>query len=245
MFLPEDYEPPKSSSSYLKLKDGETKIRILSQPIFGWEDWKNKKPIRFHMDNKPMATDPKKPVKHFWAFIVYNYSDAEIQIMQVTQSTIRKALESFSKDEDWGNPFEYDIKINKAGEGIETEYTINPIPHKKISAEILEAFKAKPINLDALFEGTDPFAIGQPSYTKLMYEGAEEVLSETEISQLTSLVSNLDSENIKSFHEWIKKTFNTDSLINIPKKSFDTCMVSLNAKIKYLKDKEKTMAVAV
>ena len=71
-----------------------------------------------------------------------------------------------------------------------------------------------------------------------------ERLGKTEIIALTTLINSLDEESNKSFFDWIKKTFNAPSLQDIPKSCFEKCMVSLNAKIKYLKDQEKAMAVA-
>lgn len=72
-----------------------------------------------------------------------------------------------------------------------------------------------------------------------------ERVGKTEIIALTTLINNLDAESNKSFLDWIKKNFNAASLHDIPKSCFEKCMVSLNAKIKYLKDQEKNMAVAV
>lgn len=68
-FLPIGYEAPKSSNFYMKLQDGENKIRILTQPILGWEDWIENKPFRYRMENKPKKSfDPKKPLRHFLEF---------------------------------------------------------------------------------------------------------------------------------------------------------------------------------
>lgn len=71
-----------------------------------------------------------------------------------------------------------------------------------------------------------------------------ERVGKTEIIALTTLIQNLDEESNKSFRGWIKKSFNAESIQDIPKMCFEKCMVSLNAKIKYLKDQEKAMAVA-
>jgi hypothetical protein len=71
-----------------------------------------------------------------------------------------------------------------------------------------------------------------------------ERLGKTEIIALTTLIKNLDEESNKSFLDWIKKNFNANSLQDIPKSCYEKCMVSLNNKIKYLKDQEKSMAVA-
>ncbi len=158
-FLPTDYKPPRATGAYMKLEDGENKIRILSQPILGWEDWDNKKPVRFRYENKPdRSLDPAKPVKHFWAFIVWNYSAEQIQIYQVNQATIRNSIQALCEDSDWGAPYFYDIKIVKKGEGKDTEYLVNPLPHKPIAKHIEQAFKDRPIYLDALYDNLDPFS---------------------------------------------------------------------------------------
>jgi len=170
-FLPENYTTPKSSNSYMKLQDGENKFRLLSSPIIGWEDWLDKKPIRFRFNEKPLkALDPKKPVKHFWAFIVWNHLEEKIQILHVTQATIRNSIENLCKDADWGAPYFYDIKILKKGEGVDTEYMVNPLPHKPLDASVKVAFMEKRCNLEAIFDNEDPFASGYESYTEGVFE---------------------------------------------------------------------------
>lgn len=157
-FLPEQYDVPKSSTGYMKLLKGENRFRILSKPIIGWEDWDDKKPVRFRIDEKPSKSiDPQKKIKHFWAFVVWDYAESKVKILEITQSTIQAAIQSLSKDADWGSPFGYDIKIIRTGDGMETEYTINPVPHKPVSQEAKDSFLATPINLEALFAGEDPF----------------------------------------------------------------------------------------
>ncbi len=74
--------------------------------------------------------------------------------------------------------------------------------------------------------------------------GTVERVGKTEIIALTTLIQNLDEESNKSFLDWIKKSYNAASLQDIPKACFEKCMVSLNNKIKYLKDQEKATAVA-
>lgn len=159
-FLPTGYQAPKAVGGYMKLQEGENKIRILSQPIIGWEDWTlDKKPVRYRMENKPLKSiDPKKPVKHFWSFIVWNYNEEQIQILHLTQATVRNSIEALCNDNDWGQPFHYDLKIVKKGEGTDTEYMVNPLPHKDVSSAIKQAYQDKPCYLEALFDNQDPFA---------------------------------------------------------------------------------------
>jgi|SRR5579863_9788489 len=170
-FLPENYQAPKTNSGYMKLQEGENRIRILSKPILGWEDWHEKKPVRYRLEDKPSSSyDPLKPIRHFWAFIVWNYGEEQIQILHLTQATVRKSIEALCRDEEWGSPYFYDLKIIKKGEMESTEYKVNPIPHKALDPNIAQAFKNKPCNLEALFEGQDPFALDYKYYTPIQIQ---------------------------------------------------------------------------
>ena len=172
-FLPDNYESPKDAGNWMKLQEGENRIRILTKPIIGWEDWMDKKPIRFHYGAKPShPVDPKKAIKHFWAMVVWNYSVEKIQILEVTQASIRKPLESLAQDKEWGAPFFYDIKIKKEGEGVDTEYSVSPVPHKKTPQNVIDSFNAKPCFLDAMFKGEDPFVVspGQKPTPGIFYD---------------------------------------------------------------------------
>ena len=143
-FLPKDYAAPKQSS-YMRLQPGENKFRILSKPILGWLDWDDKKPVRYKYSPKaPKSINESKPCKHFWAFIVYNYSEAKIQILEIAQATIRNDLESMSNEPDLGPPFFYDIKITKTGDGTKTKYTVMALPLKPTSETIKKAFEEGP-----------------------------------------------------------------------------------------------------
>lgn len=159
-FLPQDYEQPQGNSSYMKFKQGENRFRILSKPIVGWVDWKDKKPMRYHMNAKPdKPVDPKKPIKHFWAVIVWNYAEQAVQVLEITQVSVQSAIGNLSKDEDWGSPFDYDLKVTRKGEDLSTEYSVIASPKKPITDEIKKAALDKPCYLDALFDGNDPWAV--------------------------------------------------------------------------------------
>lgn len=158
-FLPDNYEAPSGNAAYMKLQDGENKVRILSKPIIGWLDWKDKKPFRFKMANKPDKPMEKGPIKHFWAFLVWNYDDQSIQILEITQQTIQKAIQDYSKNDEWGAPFFYDLKIIRKGKDLDTEYSIMPSPKKDLSEEIKKAALEKPANLEALYDGADPWVV--------------------------------------------------------------------------------------
>ena len=162
-FLPNDYDPPKGESRYMKFQGGINKFRMLSKPIIGWEDWKDKKPLRFKMDDKPEPVDPSKPVKHFWAMIVWDYESECIKILEITQISIQQVITALSRDPEWGLPFDYDIKVERQGERMDTKYTILGMPPTPITDEIKEAYKNTPINLNALYDGEDPFDTELPN----------------------------------------------------------------------------------
>lgn len=169
-FLPANYETPQGAGSYMKFQQGDNKFRILSKPIIGWLDWKDKVPYRFGFKNKPEKPLGDQPIRHFWAMIVFDYSDQAVKILEITQSTIQKSIEHLAKDEDWGSPHEYDLKVNKTGQDKSTEYKVNPSPKKPVSDEIKAAALAKPINLEALYKGADPFQIVNGEQTALIFQ---------------------------------------------------------------------------
>lgn len=228
-FLPQDYKSPSSSNNYMKLQEGENRIRILSKPILGWEDWEDKKPVRYRLNEKPAKSiDPKKPVKHFWAFIVFNCNAEEIQIMQVTQATIRKSLEALCKDKDWGDPYFYDIKINKSGEGVDTEYTVNPVPHKPVDPYIVKCFNEKKCNLEALFMNADPFSSEWKDYTPLAADGTtpkttDNFIPKEEVAELKKIIDECPEDYKKKLMATLEQQFlvtSLDHLDTIPMEAF-------------------------
>jgi len=161
-FLPNDYKIPQSPSGYMRFGSGLNSIRILSPAIVGWEYFTiENKPVRQIEPFEEMPIDIKEggKVKPFWAFIVWNYQLKMVQILELTQKSIMTAVKSLVDNPKWGTPQNYDIAITKTGEGMETEYTTQGEPPiGEPSQEILNAYKNKYINLQALLEGADPFS---------------------------------------------------------------------------------------
>lgn len=161
-FLPDSYEVPQKAGNYMKLKDGENRFRILTSPILGYEWWEQdgetRKPVRVRMNDKIATTPESEKAKHFWAMAVYNYNQEAIQILEITQATIQKAIKALAKDSDWGSPLGYDLVVTRSGKELNTEYTVNPKPAKELDKTVAEKFKKTSINLNALYDGEDPFA---------------------------------------------------------------------------------------
>jgi len=227
-FLPEDYEAPKSSNFYMKLQEGENKIRILSKPILGWEDWIENKPIRYRMENKPKKSfDPQKPLRHFWSIIVWNYSEEQIQILHLTQATIRNSIEALCHDEVWGAPFFYDIKIIKKGEKTSTEYLVNPLPHKPLHPYVIECFNTRPCNLEAIFENGDPFSSewAQEQYTpgilKQIDSENHNLVPKEEIEKLKAIFAACSLDYQKNLLHLLKYSKGIDKLDDLPPSLFE------------------------
>jgi len=165
-FLPKNYEAPKGSSNYLKLEEGQNKFRIVSDAVIGYEYWTNgNKPVRLrdYPKTKPadirLNDDGSYTVKHFWAFIVLDRKDARVKILEITQASIMRNIEDLVVNEEWGDPKEYDITISRTGSGMETRYTVQPSPNKKLTKEEKSLVARMEINLNALFKGENPFKV--------------------------------------------------------------------------------------
>jgi hypothetical protein len=57
---------------------------------------------------------------------------------------------------------DYDITITKKGQKLDTEYSVQPSPHKPVAADVQGLFEATHVDLPALFDGKDPFASSEP-----------------------------------------------------------------------------------
>ena len=160
-FLPDGY---KEVSNYMKFVDGENRCRILSSAVVGWEYWNEiegkRKPIRKHIDEDLIMSEIQEPykIKKFWAFIVWNYKDEAIQILELTQNGIKKDIQALINNKKWGSPVDtYDLVVTKTGAGLATKYATQADPKEPTAKEIKEALKGKFIDLEALFRDADPF----------------------------------------------------------------------------------------
>jgi hypothetical protein len=176
-FLPSDHER-QELGGYMKLKPGDNRIRILSSAIVGREWWldadgnivprnnmagEGGKPVRRRM-NEQLTADEFEASKYFWAFVVWNRDSEKVQILEIKQISIQNAMEDYLDDEEWGDPKDtkdspgYDFVIKKSGEGKNTRYSVINKPRKAIENDILAEYNSANINLEALYEGEDPFS---------------------------------------------------------------------------------------
>ncbi len=167
-FPSEDYKIP-SNSNYTSFIEGENTFRVLSSAIVGYEYWNtSNKPVRskeapetvpddIKMETKDGHSVPTK-VSHFWAFVVWNYNDRRVQILQLRQKSIMQGMEQYIKNPKWGSPKEYDFIVTKKGSGFDTEYLTTVNPKSPVEESIKNQYENMSINLQALFSGADPFS---------------------------------------------------------------------------------------
>lgn len=166
-FLPDEYELPAGPSKYMKFEEGQNPFRILSKPIIGYEYWTEEKGKRtpnrvrtFDEVPEEFKGKDRANTKHFWAFVVYNRKAEQVQILEITQRTIMAGIKALVEDADWGSPLKYDIVVTRTKTGsreMDVEYSVMPRPHKALEEEVKEQSKEISINLEALYEGEDPF----------------------------------------------------------------------------------------
>lgn len=162
-FLPQNYKLP-DNTGYMKLKDGENTFRIMSSAITGYEYWTNaNKPVRSRTPFKKtpdikldQSGNPTK-IKHFWAFVCWNYEAEAIQILEIAQATIQSAIKAIIDNNKWGDPHAFDLTISRVGEGFDTAYSVMPNPKSDIPQDIKDKYLDAKINLNALYDGANPF----------------------------------------------------------------------------------------
>lgn len=166
--LPENYKFQESTWwNYFKITEEPQEFRILTSPIVGYEyfavDGDTARPVRQKTPFESIPEDSRdgNAPKEFRAFVVWNHNLTKLQIMEITQQSIKKEILKYVKDsENWWDPKKYDLRIVKSGKGKETRYSVTALPKSKFeSDELYNAAlqDATKINLPALYDGDDPF----------------------------------------------------------------------------------------
>lgn len=187
----ENYSIP-STSGYMRFEEGENRFRILGSfaegtAIMGMEYWKTidgkRKPIRV----KPGVSVPVSELemntfgeldrpRYFWALPVWNYQEKRVQILEITQKTILSYIKKQAENPKWGDPREYDFTVTRGKENGKTVYTVTNDPKEELPSEIMEQYLAMSINLNALYEGKDPFEAQTDKETEEMNEEVHQAL---------------------------------------------------------------------
>ena len=165
-FLPDNYDLPASSSDkgglFMKLSDGDNKIRILCPPLLGFVYWDTKDTARRirrliqPYDMRKQGKFGKEKIKHFWALQVWDFNTSSMRILEVTQASIQEQIIAYNRDPDWGDPQNYNLKIVKTGEKTDTKYNVLAAPSNALPTEAQAALEQTPFNLNALYFNCNP-----------------------------------------------------------------------------------------
>jgi hypothetical protein len=160
-WLPDNIHEPKAGSYFKPIKGKQNRVRIIcDKPLVGHVQWTNdKKPVRWKLgDARPEADygEGTKP-RVFIAVAVWNYEERCTQVWEITQRTLQESLDALTRDPDFGHPANYDLKITRKGEGMDTTYSMVPMPGEQ-NEDVVNAIAELRVNLDALLNGEDPFA---------------------------------------------------------------------------------------
>ena len=164
-----------------KLGDGEPTIAIVSEsPLEYWTVWGEsedgvKKPFRFSAEPSSATSRQNSVIsttmnyegtaleapKFGLSFFCFDYADSKIKVFEITQKTLIKELDKLSQDEDYADIHAWDLKVNRTGLKMNTEYSILPSPRKEGAEEKISKAWADAQNdgydLQQLLVGGSPF----------------------------------------------------------------------------------------
>ena len=97
-------------------------------------------------------------LKRFIMGVVYDYEAQEFKILEITQRTLMEQLFKYIKDEEYGDPCNYDIKVSKTGKDKDTKYSLIASPPKAASKDLVAEFSELRCDLRAVYDNEDPWA---------------------------------------------------------------------------------------
>ena len=176
-FVP-GHEIPEKRNQFMKLEYGKNRFRFIGEPVSGFlffgrierEDGSETiRPFRqrevdgeFSVEdmielNARMNKEGEiEKQKYFITSLVYNYGKEKLQVLEITQKSILKALKSYVESEEYGHPNGYDLTVEKKGEGLNTEYTVLASPPKALDEKVTEAVGNISCDLEKIFDGDYP-----------------------------------------------------------------------------------------
>lgn len=171
-FLPQGTKEP-TKTNYFKFQDGSNVFRVLAPAVVGWEYWTDayidgqKKPTPHRVKEEqaiPISEVTTNKfgnlnISYFWAFPVWNVQAEKIQILELTQASIRKAMLAYIQNPKWGSPTNYNIEVikGKTADG-KVEYGVIAEPKEPLDPKVIQKFKDMKLDMNVWMAGGDPFA---------------------------------------------------------------------------------------
>ena len=149
-----------SKVDYLSLKDGDNRVRVVSNPselVVHWErnnEGKAKRVICTGNADCILCEHGSKTQTRYQLLVIDKsnwdaktkeyHGGVKVKVLEVGKSVI-KQIKLLAQDVEYGNPSHYDIRITKTGSGKDTSYNVTPSPNKiPLTDEETEAIKNAP-----------------------------------------------------------------------------------------------------
>ena len=177
-FFNPGHEIPDKRSQFMRFESGKNRIRFIGNPVSGFvffgklkreDGTETVKPFRrresegefslkemINNDVRMKKDGEIEGQKYFVMGLVYNYQKEKLQVLEVTQKSILKALKSYVESEEYGHPSGYDLTIEKSGEGLNTEYNVIVSPPKHLASEVADLAGETSCDLQKVFSGEYP-----------------------------------------------------------------------------------------
>jgi hypothetical protein len=144
------YDPPKTGE-FIRLEQGANKIRLVSHSFTFFQIYDQLKRVSYKYEKKEDAPAGAK-VSQRWAWLVINRKDNSLGIIEVGWGIFKYILE-LAKNPDYGDPREYDLTINRTGEGLDTEYVVTPArQNTKLTKEEKEMIEKADLDLEGIYK---------------------------------------------------------------------------------------------
>lgn len=144
------YEVPKGESNYLKMEDGDNRIRLTSKPIeLKLHEVRGVKfsTVLCQGENCELCAKGDK-IKYKYAYVVLSRKDGKAYVYEAPITVFRQIV-AFATDPEYGSPEEYDLTIKMSGQKPNITYQVIASPKKvKLTTAEEEVLVQAHLNLE-------------------------------------------------------------------------------------------------
>ena len=127
-------------NDFINLVEGKNRFRIITKPyqfIVHWTKDPSGANRKLRCATKDCAVCRDLDVKaqyRWYVGVIARGAEEKCGILEIS-SQVMTAVKSYATGEDWGDPTGYDIVVKRAPKGTNPLYTVEPIPHKKLTKD--------------------------------------------------------------------------------------------------------------
>ena len=143
-------EKIEDNNIFMRLKQGENKVRILTNPYQFWVHWlkESNKRIKCALEDCPLCKQGNNATRR-WYTVVFSRELNQPKLLEISKS-IFTGIQEYLHNSEWGDVRRYDITIKKNPNPPNPNkyYTIMPSPKAKLTEEEISAIKEFKEKLD-------------------------------------------------------------------------------------------------